>query len=216
MNSKTTGVVLFMAAVCAASALAAPSLEPVKACQLIKEGPKRLACFDGATSQLVAADATDRTEGESAKKALDEKAKLKADANTMLNALMRLQVKTSTGVNYRDYTNELSEAKLVWGQFQRSPSFAGLPKFAEAVSDAMGSYQDANTVWNVKMTLGLPEGAERRDPSFPMLLRKYPGMAADYKKNGSYIVFDNAIGIIFGTSTAKVKEVEKTFDEQFR
>lgn len=197
-------------------AWAATPLDAVKACQSIRESARRLACLDSATKQLEAAESA-KAEGEASKKEVDEKAKVSADANAMLTALLKLQTRTSTGLNYRDYSSELAEVKLALVQFHRSPSSKGQTKFMISVLQAISSYEDASQVWALKLRLREPNASAESEPLVAAMIKKYPAVERDYK---SYKIetmhFDTAVGLIFNAAAARVTDASKVFDEQIR
>lgn len=213
-KSIMSGVVLLMSML--SSAWAATPLDTVKACWSIRESAKRLACLDSATRQLEAAESV-KAESEASKKESEEQAKVKADANAMLTALLKLQTRTSTGLNYRDYSSELADAKLALVQFQRSPSSKGQTKFMNSVLQAVTSYEDASQVWTLKFRLSEPEASAEGQPLVAAMIKRYPAVERDYK---SYrfptMHFDTAVGLIFNAAADRVTDAGKVFDEQFR
>ncbi len=203
MNKKSiTSVMLLWAML--SPAWAATPLDAMKACQSIRESAKRLACLDSATKQIEASESA-KAEGEASKKESEEQAKVKADANAMLTALFKLQTRTSTGLNYRDYSSELAEVKLALVQFHRSPSSKGQTKFMISVLQAISSYEDASQVWALKLRLREPNASADSEPLVAAMIKKYPAVERDYK---SYKIetmhFDTAIGLIFNAAAAKV------------
>lgn len=69
-------------------------------------------------------------------------------------ALKRIEANTQTGVNYKDYSNQVGDAKLEFTLFLESPESKEKPELTEALSKAMQHYEAAKAVWDRRFSYG--------------------------------------------------------------
>lgn len=117
-------------------------------CETIKDGKKRLQCFDKLYSENQ--DKAEKNASEAkVKDALNE-------AMSAIRALKKMKARVSSGISYREYSSPLAEARYEVDQFLQSPASSMIPDVTKNISDAIDHYVFSGRVWAVKFAGGRP------------------------------------------------------------
>lgn len=141
-------------------------LTGLQECQAIKNSAKKADCFDKQTQKMVKEE-SEKKQNEELEKAKQEKAAAEAklaaektaksaeeqkkieNAKKILQVVKRLQTRVETGVSFRDYPNLISDPKFEV-QTYLSENNNELPDFATNIKKAIGYYDGASSIWNLK------------------------------------------------------------------
>jgi len=66
--------------------------------------------------------------------------------------LKKLQARCQSGISYRDYSNAVADAKFPVNVFIESADAKKSPELTESINKAMGHYEYASKLWNLKMS----------------------------------------------------------------
>lgn len=192
-----------------ASVVAGP-LDKIKECQSVKDGKKRLACFDAALPIAIAVDEATReveAKAASAERQRTATAADGAEARAALMAVKRLQTRVGTGISYRDYPQVLSEAKFAVESFVSSPAAKTNQAVAALLTAAMQDYDTASQVWRQKFWSGGVSNFVDDGPFQNRLLSEYPRVGAARDNIGLRI--DNVLPILWRYAGERIAEAER-------
>lgn len=73
-------------------------------------------------------------------------------AKEAVMGLKKLQARCQSGISYRDYGNALADAKFPVNLFMESADAKKYPELTESINKAMGHYEYAGQLWNLKIS----------------------------------------------------------------
>jgi hypothetical protein len=155
----------------------ASALTGLQECRAIKNSSKKAECFDKQTQKMLKEE-NEKKQNEELEKAKQEKAAAEAklssekaaaeaklasekaansaleqkkieNAKKILQVVKRLQTRVETGVSFRDYPNLISDPKFEV-QTYLSENNNEIPEFASNIKKAIGYYDGASSIWNLK------------------------------------------------------------------
>lgn len=133
-----------------------------------------------------------------------------------LQALKALQSVTVAGVNYREYSPRVLDAKILVDRYVQSDG--GDAEAKRNVQDAMNLYVFASSAWNTKITEHWAEIVDdpRIDLCPPVKTFKDEATASQYlsRETVAGIRIANSMTMLWACATAKIAEIERTLKER--
>jgi hypothetical protein len=104
-------------------------------------------------------------------------------ARDAVKAFAKLQARTEAGVTYRDYSEALGNVNYEFKAFKDSQEWAKYPAVASALSNALGRYAEAATIWDFGITTNSPTLHEQS--VIRQIAAKYPAAGKPMSAGGA-------------------------------